>query len=167
MQVSALTLLIGTLLNCLHFPAEDYEALITKVAQHCNKLIKKPDQCRMISLCSHLFWPPKTAPGAGEDRFCDSDRVLECMQRALKIAAVCNTSLFVEILDRYLYYFENDNPAIQVRYISGLVALINEQNTGVTDNTSSHTAHFKNTIKYIQSRQQAPDTAVKFADIQI
>lgn len=102
MQVSALTLLIGTLLNCLHFPAEDYENLVTKVAQHCNKLIKKPDQCRMISLCSHLFWPPKTAaPGGGqEDRFCDSDRVLECMQRALKIAAVCNTSLFVEILDR-------------------------------------------------------------------
>lgn len=100
MQVSALTLLIGTLLNCLHFPAEDYETLVTKVAQHCNKLIKKPDQCRMISLCSHLFWPPKTAPGAGEDRFCDSDRVLECLQRALKIAAVCNTSLFVEILDR-------------------------------------------------------------------
>lgn len=33
-----------------------------------------------------------------------------------------------------------------MRYISGLVALINEQNTGVTDNTSLHTAHFKNTI---------------------
>ena len=101
-QVAALTLLVGTLLNCLHLPAEDYETLVTKVAQHCNKLIKKPDQCRMIGLCSHLFWPPRSAAcAAGEEpRFCDSDRVLECLQRALKIAAVCNTSLFVEILDR-------------------------------------------------------------------
>ncbi len=30
-QVNGLTLVIGTLLNCKHFPTEDYEALITKV----------------------------------------------------------------------------------------------------------------------------------------
>ena len=74
------------------------EALITKVAQYCNKLLRKPDQCRMISLCSMLFWPPKNPDGT--ERYSDCDRVLECMQRALKIASVCNTSLFVEILDR-------------------------------------------------------------------
>jgi Vacuolar protein sorting-associated protein 35 len=34
-QVRALTGVIGTLLNCKHFPQEDYEALITKVAQVC------------------------------------------------------------------------------------------------------------------------------------
>ena len=49
------------------------------------------------------------------------------MQRALKIASVCNPKLFVEILDHYIYYYENDNPIIQVRYLSGLIALINEQ----------------------------------------
>lgn len=70
-----------------------------QVAQYCNKLLKKPDQCRMISLCSMLFWPPKNPDGT--ERYSDCDRVLECMQRALKIASVCNTALFVEILDRY------------------------------------------------------------------
>jgi vacuolar protein sorting-associated protein 35 len=40
--------------------------------------------------------------------------VLECLQRSLKIADVCMSSsmhvhLFVEILNQYLYYFENDN----------------------------------------------------------
>ena len=99
-QVNALTLVIGTLLSCKHFPLEDYEALITKVAQYCNKLLKKPDQCRMISLCSHLFWPPKVD---GVERYSDCDRVLECMQRALKVASVCNPNIFVEILDRYVY----------------------------------------------------------------
>jgi vacuolar protein sorting-associated protein 35 len=97
-QITALTAVVGTLLSCQHFPTEDYEALITKVAQYCNKLLRKPDQCRMISLCSMLFWPPKNPDGT--ERYSDCDRVLECMQRALKIASVCNTSLFVEILDR-------------------------------------------------------------------
>ena len=97
-QTASLTAVIGTLLSCQNFPTEDYEALITKVAQYCNKLLRKPDQCRMISLCSMLFWPPKNPDGT--ERYSDCDRVLECMQRALKIASVCNTGLFVEILDR-------------------------------------------------------------------
>jgi vacuolar protein sorting-associated protein 35 len=101
-QVRALTNVVGTLLQCKHFPLEDYEALITKVAQYANKLLKKPDQCRMVSLCSHLFWPQLRAPN-GPERFSDCDRVLECMQRALKIASVCDPNLFVELLDRYIF----------------------------------------------------------------
>ncbi len=89
------------MLQCKFFPAEDYEALVTKVAQYANKLLKKPDQCRMVSLCAHLFWPQLKA-ASGPERFSDSDRVLECMQRALKIAAACDHNLFVEILDRYV-----------------------------------------------------------------
>ncbi len=97
-QVQALTSFIGTLLNCKNFPTEDYEALITKIAQYSNKLLKKTDQCRMVSLCSLLFWPPKLPDGT--ERYSDTERVLECMQRALKIASVSNPNLFVEILDR-------------------------------------------------------------------
>ena len=33
-----LTQAVGTLLSCRHFPKEDYEALITKVAQYANKV---------------------------------------------------------------------------------------------------------------------------------
>jgi len=163
-QVNALTLVTGTLLSCKHFPLEDYEALITKVAQYCNKLLKKPDQCRMISLCSHLFWPPKAD---GVERYSDCDRVLECMQRALKVASVCNPNIFVEILDRYIYYYENDNPVIQVRYISGLIALINEQASGADGQsvTPAAEAHYKNTVAYIRSRQHNADTSEKFSAI--
>jgi vacuolar protein sorting-associated protein 35 len=156
-QVSALTIVTGTLLNCKHFPTEDYEALITKVAQYANKLLKKADQCRMISLVSHLFWPKSLD---GVERYSDVDRVLECMQRALKIASSCNPNLFVEILDRYVYYFENDNPVIQVRYLSGLIALINEQagqagGGGGIGEAQGHTpaaeAHSQNPLAYIKS----------------
>eukprot|EP01038_Epipyxis_sp_PR26KG_P012178 gene12178-16310_t len=168
LQVNVLTSVIGTLLKCKHFPVEDYEALITKVAQYANKLLKKADQCRMVSLCSHLFWPK----GSTDDvnRYNDCDRVLECMQRSLKIASVCNPNLFVEILDRYLYYFENDNPIIHVRYLSGLIALINEQATNdqaTVVMTPAVEAHYKNTLDYIRSRQQASETSEKFSEIQL
>lgn len=160
---------IGSLLNCKHFPSEDYEALITKIAQYSNKLLKKPDQSRMISLCSMLFWPPKTtieATGEVIERYNDSDRVLECMQRALKIASTSNPNLFVEMLDRYLYYYENENPVIQVQYISGLIALINENFSADPSAILPATqAHYRNTLEYIRSRQQANETRERFQAI--
>lgn len=102
-QVNALTSIICTLLNCKCFPTEDYETLITKVAQYANKLLDKSDQCRMITLCSHLFWPRDAEGGGFGERYSDCDRVLECMQRSLKIASVSNPNLFVDILDRFRF----------------------------------------------------------------
>lgn len=116
-QVRCLSAVIGTLLNCKNFSDEDYEALITKAAQYANKLLRKPDQSRMVVLCSHLFSHPNrvkapssssdgdtaaTAEGAERSPYNDPDRVLECMQRALKVASVSNSNIFVEILDRYV-----------------------------------------------------------------
>mmetsp|Transcript_11180 Transcript_11180/g.17014 ORF Transcript_11180/g.17014 Transcript_11180/m.17014 type:complete len:385 (+) Transcript_11180:1394-2548(+) len=177
-QVRALTAIVGTLLNCRNFPTEDYEALITKTAQYANKLLKKPDQCRMVTLCSHLFWPkdpPIVADGEEEPavhgtRYADCDRVLECMQRSLKIASVCNPNIFVEILDRYIFYYENNNPLIHVRYLSGLIALINEQigsEDGGQAMGSAVKAHYRNTLEYIRNRQRSPETSEKFSAIQL
>ena len=165
-QVRALIVTIGSLLNCKNFQSEDYEALITKVALYSNKLLKKPDQCRMVALCSHLFWI-KTPEGV--ERYSDSSRVLECLQRSLKIASGCNPDLFVDILDRYIYNYENDNPVIQVRYISALITLINEQLGTEAQGQSNQQveAHYRNTIEYIRSRQSSAETSEKFSQITI
>lgn len=58
-QVRALVLMAGTLSSCQGFDPADYDALATKTAQYAAKLLKKPDQCRMVTLCSHLFWAPE------------------------------------------------------------------------------------------------------------
>lgn len=162
-QVRALTAVVGTLLQCKHFPTEDYETLITKVAQYANKLLQKQDQCRMVTLCSHLFWPQIASP-TGPERFSDCDRVLECLQRALKIASACDPNLFIEMLDRYIYYFENDNPAIRVQFLSGLIALINDQlgEEMVSGGNPAVAAHYRNTLGYIRNRQRAEETSEKF-----
>jgi vacuolar protein sorting-associated protein 35 len=52
------------------------------------RLLKKPDQCRAIYACSHLFWNDKIKTAEGSS-FQDGKRVLDCLQRSLKIADVC------------------------------------------------------------------------------
>jgi len=184
-QVRAVTSMAGTIINCKRLSGEDYEALITKIAQYSNKLLKKPDQCRMVTLCSHLFWPDSGKPleiegeereGEGRCAGVDSGRVLECLQRALKVASTCSPQLFIDILDRYVYYYEKCHPTIQESYLSGLIALTNEQlgttnethigsMSGVAQQNVNVEAHYRNTIAYIRTRQQLPETAERFSKI--
>ena len=47
----------------------------------------------------------------------DGKRVLECLQRALRVADACmdaavSVELFVEILNRYVYYFDQQNESV-------------------------------------------------------
>lgn len=168
-QVRALSMIVGTLLACRHFQADDYDTLITKTTQYAAKLLKKPDQCRMVSLCSHLFWAGRASDA---QHYHDPRRVLECLQRSLKIADVCMSSsmhvhLFVEILNQYLYYFEAGNSAITEKYVSGLIALINEhmENMEASEQRAEVEAHYRNTLAHIKGMQAADATKEKFVGI--
>lgn len=49
----------------------------------------------------------------------DGKRVLECLQRALRVADACmdtavSVELFVEILNRYVYYFDQQNETVSL-----------------------------------------------------
>ena len=55
-QIRALASMMGTLLKTRNFDESDYDALSTKTTQYAAKLLKKPDQCRMVAMASHLFY---------------------------------------------------------------------------------------------------------------
>lgn len=55
-QIRALCSMVGTLLRTRNLEDNDYDALATKTTQYAAKLLKKPDQCRMVAMCSHLFF---------------------------------------------------------------------------------------------------------------
>lgn len=122
-QFQAIACIIGSLQQTRVFSADNYNVLITKAALHSAKLLKKPDQCRAVYLSSHLWWAIDRSSNndAENDKatlFRDGKRALECLQKALKIAdscmdAVSNVELFVEILNRYAYYFEKGNDAVR------------------------------------------------------
>lgn len=148
-QISLLLQMIGTVhaaSNTGLFSNDNYDTLATKLTLYSSKLLKKPDQCRMVYRCAHLFWSRPMADSdrqqihrmllaesgeTAEDRwfYRDGKRVLECLQKSLKIADACmdslvNVELFVEILRQYVYFYQQGNTIITLKYVNGLVDLI-------------------------------------------
>jgi hypothetical protein len=106
-QFNGIVYSIGSLLrtsNRLQKQQQYYTTLCTRITLYCTKLLKKPDKSRSIYLSSHLW---NDTPS----------RVLECLQKSLKIADSCmdivtNELLFLELLNQYIYYYEQENPVV-------------------------------------------------------
>lgn len=165
-QIRAMTAMVGSLLNCRGFSQTEFGALVTKSAQFSAKLLKKPDQCKMVTICSHLFY---TGDDDDTNAYRHPQRVLECLQRSLKIADACtmasssNVHLFLDILDHYVYYFEKGTPLITDRFVSGLIALIKEHLSGSKD--QDVLVHYQQILKYIQHKKTSDNGKEKFAQV--
>jgi vacuolar protein sorting-associated protein 35 len=63
--------------------------------------------------------------------------------------------LFVEVLNRYLYYFEQENETITTRFINGLIELIhsNLQTADSSQSLENARRHFQRTVDYVKSRE--------------
>ncbi|THW21955.1 vacuolar protein sorting-associated protein 35, partial [Aureobasidium pullulans] len=71
--------------------------------------------------------------------------------------AVYLAKLFVEILNRYVYYFDQENDAVTTKYLNGLIELIHS-NLNTNENSSSldnPRRHFQRTLDYIAGREYA------------
>jgi len=175
------------------FGVDNHDTLITKAALHGAKLLKKSHQASAVALASHLWWqeaqplmsandhtekPPYKEENEGTKAFPlqDGKRVLECLQKSLRIAnsaieEIVTVQLYCDTLDQYLYYLDRGTPAVASKYVNSLVELI----TSSIDNVSSPdvhpslrappgliegvqtpemiTRHFRNTLCYIQKRK--------------
>ncbi|TPX64175.1 hypothetical protein CcCBS67573_g08474 [Chytriomyces confervae] len=65
----------------------------------------------------------------GGKAYRDGKKVLECLQKSLKVAdsvleVSVNTELFVEIFEQYVWFYENGNEWINVSYLNSLIELI-------------------------------------------
>ncbi|KAL9632605.1 MAG: hypothetical protein Q9164_005212 [Protoblastenia rupestris] len=162
-QFQAVCVIAGALHGTRGFGKENYDTLITKCALHGSKLLKKPDQCRAVYLASHLWWAVEIGARGEEDAknlYRDGKRVLECLQRALRVADACmdtavSVELFVEILNRYVYYFDQQNETVTTKYLNGLIELIhsNLQTNQESSSIEAPKKHFQRTLDYIKSRE--------------
>lgn len=118
-QIHAITLIISTLFNSRCFGPDNYDTLITKAALHGAKLLKKPHQAKAVMLASHLWWQTEVngrPDPKGKTLLRDGKRVLECLQKALRIANSCidersTIEIFCSALDQYLYFVSARDPA--------------------------------------------------------
>lgn len=155
-QFSAIMLIIGTLQKMRGWSDEQYDTLITKCAVHSAKLLKKPDQARAVYTCAHLFWTGGAKP------YRDARRVLECLQKALKTAALCmdssvNVNLYVEILNQCLYFFGKAD-TVTPQFMAGLVQLIQTQFGNLEQPNSAEAlavkTHFQQTLRHLRKRKE-------------
>ncbi|KAG9079780.1 Vacuolar protein sorting-associated protein 35 [Ceratobasidium sp. 370] len=192
-QLQAIGLIIGTLQGARVFGEDNYDTLITKAAVHGAKLLKKPHQATAVMLASHMWWQ-SDVPGVeaeseveGEDAEerkprRDGKRVLECLQKSLRIASSCfeevvSVQLYVDALDKYLYYFERGVAEVTPKYINSLIELITS-NVDVISAPDFHPTsrsppglvegvhtpdmilrHFKRTLLYIQARKDEGESS--------
>ncbi|KAL5181257.1 Vacuolar protein sorting-associated protein 35A [Glycine soja] len=160
-QITAIHLIIGTLQRMHVFGVENRDTLTHKATGYSAKLLKKPDQCRAVYACSHLFWVDD------HDNMKDGERVLLCLKRALRIANAAqqmanaargstgSVMLFIEILNKYLYFFEKGNLQVTVAAIQGLIELImNEMQSDTTTQDPAANAFLASTMRYIEFQKQ-------------
>ncbi|WWC99767.1 hypothetical protein V866_006672 [Kwoniella sp. B9012] len=180
-QLQAITGIISALQTTRSFGNDNYDTLITKAALHGSKLLKKSHQATAVLYASHMWWQGDVPGREKDDKppFRDGKRVLECLQKSLRIASSCideltSVQLYVDALDRYIYYFEQGVEAVTPKYVNSLVELITSNIDSVTNgNGDVHPSsagagglvegvgegemivkHFRNTLTYIQGRQR-------------
>ncbi|SCV03525.1 LANO_0G04654g1_1 [Lachancea nothofagi CBS 11611] len=137
-QFQAIVSMAQTLQKTRNLHVESYyDTLITRCTLHGSKLLKKQDQCRAVYTCSHLWWATEISllgeeEGVTESFYREGKRVLECLQRSLRVADsimdnIQSCELMVEILNRCCYYFihgDENSTHVGVKYINGLIELI-------------------------------------------
>ncbi|XP_039208401.1 vacuolar protein sorting-associated protein 35 isoform X2 [Crotalus tigris] len=163
-QLAAITLIIGTFERMKCFGEENHEPLRTQCALAASKLLKKPDQCRAVSTCAHLFWSGRNTDKNGEELH-GGKRVMECLKKALKIANQCmdpslQVQLFIEILNRYIYFYEKENEAVTIQVLNQLIQKIREDlpNLESTEETEQINKHFQNTLEHLRLRRESPES---------
>lgn len=148
-QLQAITGIISALQSSRVFGNDNYDTLITKAALHGSKLLKKSHQATAVLYASHMWWQSDVTGRDKDEKvrlslmtedesnktdekqtpFRDGKRVLECLQKSLRIASSCideltSVQLYVDALDRYIYYFEQGVEAVTPKYVNSLVELI-------------------------------------------
>ncbi|TMW66566.1 hypothetical protein Poli38472_012252 [Pythium oligandrum] len=160
-QWKALELMVTSVRATTNLSEANYEVLATKTTQYAAKLLKKVDQAAMVLNCAHLFWHPCHK---------DGKRVLECLQRSLRIAdasgggngssaaaaALTQVPLFLDILDAYLYFYEAKTPEVTVNYLNGLLALVREH----VENMEHGVVRSESEIRYRDIRRYMDSKAI-------
>ncbi|GBG64309.1 hypothetical protein CBR_g41228 [Chara braunii] len=164
-QLTAIHLIIGALQRTNVFGVENRDTLTHKATGYSAKLLKKQDQCRAVYASSHLFW------SNDEGGVRDGERVLLCLKRALRIANAAQqmtsamrghsgpVTLFVEILNKYLYYFDKGSPSVTTKVLQDLLELITiEMKSEMTAQDPATDAFYASTERHINFQKQKGGT---------
>eukprot|EP00449_Zooxanthella_nutricula_P054877 CAMPEP_0198576970 /NCGR_PEP_ID=MMETSP1462-20131121/118297_1 /TAXON_ID=1333877 /ORGANISM="Brandtodinium nutriculum, Strain RCC3387" /LENGTH=802 /DNA_ID=CAMNT_0044308241 /DNA_START=15 /DNA_END=2420 /DNA_ORIENTATION=+ len=159
-QFAAVHTIVGTLTQITCLNQENYDAVSEKITLHAAKLLKKPMQCRAVAACSHLYWCSSRRDGR---------RVLECLQKCLKVtdahvqSDASSVGLWVEMLDKYVYYCDHDVEEVQITFIQSLLNLCQEhisyaeKDPSSAEDAKKAKAHWNQTVACLRDLKASPE----------
>ncbi|ESO10541.1 hypothetical protein HELRODRAFT_96873 [Helobdella robusta] len=160
-QLNAIVLIIATLEKIACFSEENHGPLRNQCGFSAAKLLKKPDQCRAVLTCSHIFWSSKIKDKDGQEMR-DGPKVNECLKKAIRIATSCmdktvQLQLFVEILNKYIYYYEKGCDEVTPHVLIQLISKIRTDSEVLEagDELDQINKHFTNTILHLKEVKKA------------
>ncbi|XP_057325313.1 vacuolar protein sorting-associated protein 35 isoform X1 [Microplitis mediator] len=163
-QLAAITLIIATFEQMSCFSEENAEPVRNQCALYASKLLRKPDQCRGVATCSHIFWSGKSLATGGKEMQ-DGNKVLDCLKKGIRIASQCmdtsvQVQLYVELLNHYIYFYEKGNSSVTVQILNQVIAKIKEElpNLGVSEETEQIQKHLANTLEHLKNRMKLSES---------
>lgn len=129
-RTTALQSIIGMLQRCYVFGPDNRDALVQSCTAYCSRLLRRADQVAALCACSHLSWQSNPTPGpqattgdgasSSSAPVRDAAKVAATLQRALgaaqsaerqvastgKADAASYLSLYIDVLNKYMYYME-------------------------------------------------------------
>ncbi|PSN52606.1 hypothetical protein C0J52_19567 [Blattella germanica] len=153
-QLAAITLIVATFEQMSCFSEENHEPLRTQCALAASKLLKKPDQCRGVATCSHLFWSGKSIATGGKEMH-DGKRVLECLKKGVRIGNQC--------MDPSMHDGKRVLECLKKGVRIGNQCMdpsIREElpNLEANEETEQINKHFTNTLEHLRNRIESPES---------
>eukprot|EP01025_Chloroclados_australasicus_P066122 TRINITY_DN9045_c0_g1_i4.p1 TRINITY_DN9045_c0_g1~~TRINITY_DN9045_c0_g1_i4.p1 ORF type:complete len:352 (-),score=49.13 TRINITY_DN9045_c0_g1_i4:333-1274(-) len=179
-QLAALYSILGGLVSCYGFDEDARNMLVQKSKTYCTTLLKKADQCRAVCASAHLYWQP-TSPIESLETVQDESGVVGQLKKGIKVAnsleqqmqlvsRAGSTSpmiLFVEILNRYLYFLAQEPAPLQVDAVQNLLDLVKSEMSRKKEKDQDILRLYKDTIKHINYMKKQSDTiGQRFAQLQ-
>jgi len=131
--------------------------LTKRIAQHASKLVLVDLQSRATVQAAHLFM---SEGSDASTTFKDPKSSLQCLKKAMQIAGgvtepEAKTALLVELLDRYLWFFDKFPDVVDSSYVIAIIEKIKKQVSSEGLDTKGHPCitQFKNVRDNVVARQ--------------
>ena len=148
---------VSSVLLSLNINKEEAKEIILQLNKSTQNMTQREEQCRTMLIISQLYF----------SIFKDSKKVMECLNKARRFADFAMTNpqnliLFVEYLNKLLYFFEKDQKSVDVKaeQINDLIELIKGHIRTIKNIPSDDISYlqqietyFNNTLKNIENKK--------------
>jgi len=156
-EYDAIRQLIATVhtLSLKCFDVDGYSNLSRRIAQHSSKLKSMELQAKATLSSAHLFVKSVVE---SEEQYRDAKSSISCLKKPVpniqNLTEIdLKSSLYVEVLDTYIYFFYKHPDVVEVVYVNAIIQKINKLlSEGISVQHPSY-AHYKNIKEYVAFRQ--------------